>query len=349
MPLLFCNIAWMDHYSGRDPNDPPKGGGGFPVSEGYCGEELNFVACEDGYVYGHFETIKGEEDRQVNIERLGAGRDDDFLDGVDIVWTAPVGGNDPRCVVGWYRNARIYRPRQMFNDQYPSAQHMVDEIKSFRVRAKVEDVRLLPFSERDKTLERGPGWSGQTSWWYAEDSTNQRARNFVRSVKRLLDGAPNSNGRKRPVNRRRGRAGEAASSAYSRYVREYEAIVNPRHNELQNRFKACLKKLFPDGVFPQSFRDDLRYIDDKGEDVMAEIKPTEPATVRFAIRAAIGQLLDYRQHQCWTGKQLIVVETEVKNADDRALAFDNGFGLAWPNESDGFTFAWPRARAKTKT
>ncbi|GLR60570.1 hypothetical protein [Rhizobium indigoferae] len=63
-------------------------GRGFPRTQGYCGEELNFVGCEDGYVYGHFETIKGDVDRQVNIERLGAQRRANFLDGVDVVWAA---------------------------------------------------------------------------------------------------------------------------------------------------------------------------------------------------------------------------------------------------------------------
>ncbi|ARQ13114.1 hypothetical protein NXC12_PD00001 (plasmid) [Rhizobium etli] len=50
MPMLFFTISWMKNYAGRDPKDPPKGGGGFPRSQRYCGEELNFVGCEDGYV-----------------------------------------------------------------------------------------------------------------------------------------------------------------------------------------------------------------------------------------------------------------------------------------------------------
>lgn len=83
MALLFCNIAWMQFYGGRNVSDPPLGGGGFPRREGYCGEELNFVGCDDGYVYGHFETIKGDKDRQVNIQRLGASRHADYIDGVD--------------------------------------------------------------------------------------------------------------------------------------------------------------------------------------------------------------------------------------------------------------------------
>lgn len=105
MPILFCNISWMEHYAGRTRKDPPLGGGGFPVTEGYCGEECNFVPCEDGFVYGHFETIKGEVDRQIRIERLGANRDDAQIDGVDVVWTAPREGRDPRTVVGWPHTA----------------------------------------------------------------------------------------------------------------------------------------------------------------------------------------------------------------------------------------------------
>lgn len=73
---------------------------------------------------------------------------------------------------------------------------------------------------------------------------------------------------------------------------------------------------------------------------MVEVKPTNPANLRYAIRAAIGQLLDYRQREGWIGPQLIVVEDKVHRADDLSLAFDNGFGLAWPKEN-GFEIVWP--------
>lgn len=106
MPVLFCNIAWMKDYAGRSTDDPPLGGGSFPNREGFCGEECNFVEADDGYVYGHFETM----DRQVRLQRLGADKSDDFVDGVDIVWTAPEEGRDPRMVIGWYRDARALSP-----------------------------------------------------------------------------------------------------------------------------------------------------------------------------------------------------------------------------------------------
>lgn len=104
---------------------------------------------------------------------MGASKSAEFIDGVDVVWTAPVDGNEPRCVIGWYENARVYRDRQRFNGIYPSGQHDLDEILSFRVRARAEDVHLIPLSKRDERLylQRGKGWSGQASWWYADDTT----------------------------------------------------------------------------------------------------------------------------------------------------------------------------------
>lgn len=48
---------------------------------------------------------------------------------------------------------------------------------------------------------------------------------------------------------------------------------------------------------PNVERVDIRYNDVRLGPVLAEIKPADPQTVRFAIRAAIGQLLDSRQKQ----------------------------------------------------
>lgn len=39
-------------------------------------------------------------------------------------------------------------------------------------------------------LSRGEGWSGQTSWWYAEETTNREARKFVGEVVAVINGQP---------------------------------------------------------------------------------------------------------------------------------------------------------------
>lgn len=343
MPLLFCNTAWMNKYGGRSAEDPPKGGGGYVVEHGRGGEECNFVACEDGYVYGHFETYKGDLDRQVMLERLGASKRDDYLDGVDIVWTAPTQGSDPRAVIGWSRNSRLYRRRQRFNDYYPSDQHRKDKIESFMVRSKVKDVVLLRPEKRNMKLQRGAGWSGEVSWWYADDTKNPAAKRFVSLVRATMRGLDHKDASivLTKTLGSKGRAGAASAVGYRRYVGEHEVQISPRHNNLQQAFKMFLCKNFPKVIFPACFRDDLRYAVTQEYEVMVEVKPCDFSTVRFAIRAAIGQLLDYKQHQGWTGKQLILVETVVGNVEDRLLALDNGFGLAWPEEKGRFRIIWP--------
>lgn len=351
MPVLFCNVSWMKRYAGRDANDPPLGGGSFPQTQGYCGEECNFVPCEDGFVYGHFETLKNHFDRQVRLERLGAGKRDELLDGVDIVWTAPWEGNDPRVVVGWSRNARLYRWRQHFETGYPSDRHREAEIDNYRVKARVEDVvRLAPAQRQAFTLRRGTaGWSGQASWWYADDTHDPEAAELVAAVTAAMgDGshAPLRAPRKgvgggKGGSGTKGRAGAAASDPYLRYVIAYEAKIHPKHHKLQAAFKAHLRRYYKAVNFPPCYRDDLRYVVDGQPAVMAEIKPAETADLRFAIRTAMGQLLDYGEQQQWRGRRLIVVGSAVRNADDRRLALGNGFGLAWPDAERGFEILWP--------
>ncbi|WP_448662821.1 hypothetical protein ACG3SL_19600 [Sphingomonas sp. CJ20] len=345
MPILFCNVAWMDDYAGRDPNDPPLGGGGFPRAEGYCGEECNFLVGDDGMVYGHFEISKNGVDRQVKLERLGASRTDDYLDNVDIVWTAPLRGRDPRVVVGWYRGARLYRERQAFDEEFPSARHRKDQIGSYQVKARAADVVLIPPRDRDLQLRRGRGWSGQVSWWYAEDSTDPDAIAFLAAVRAKMDGeavAPiHAQGNRRGRGGRGGRAGPAPSEPHRRYLRKFEVEVHPRHHELETRFKAYLRAKHARIEFPECYRDDLRYTVEGEVPVMVEVKPTDQGSQRYAIRTAIGQLLDYRQHQLWNGRQLIVVENPVDGTDDLALALDNGFGIAWPKGKKGFVIRWP--------
>lgn len=350
MPVLFCNISWMKRYAGRDEDDPPLGGGGFPITEGYCGEECNFVSADDGFVYGHFETIKRDVDRKVSIERLGADRSDQVINGVDIIWTAPEEGHDPRIVVGWYRDAQLYRARQRYNKDEPSARHRNDEIKSYMVRARAENAYLIPPEERRLRLQRGKGWSGQASWWYAEETADPRARAFVRKVLTYVNRQSDRTEwtpRGGWGGKRAGRAGAATSTAYMRYVREYEVKVHPQHDRLHKRFVAFLRKRHSQVEFPDCFRDDLRYVVEGEQAVMVEIKPADPATVRYAIRTAVGQLLDYRQQQDWNGRQMILVGAEVSRDDDLRLAIDNGFGLAWPVGTGQFEVHWPGSRRKS--
>jgi 5-methylcytosine-specific restriction endonuclease McrA len=100
-PVLFCRIGWCTQYDGSE--DPIRGGAG----GGNDHERANFKPFK-GTCYGCFTS---KPHRTVYIEKLGAARRADSVPGVLVVFfaTRPKGG---QVVVGWYRNATVYRKLQ---------------------------------------------------------------------------------------------------------------------------------------------------------------------------------------------------------------------------------------------
>jgi hypothetical protein len=83
--------------------------------------------------------------------------------------------------------------------------------------------------------------------------------------------------------------GNSASTAIDpviRYMQRYEIVVSPLHHRLQSDFMAYLKKTGIAGEANVACVD-LRYSDPRRGTVLVEVKPTEPATVRYAIRTAM--------------------------------------------------------------
>ncbi|MER8785513.1 hypothetical protein [Mesorhizobium sp. M0768] len=147
--------------------------------------------------------------------------------------------------------------------------------------------------------------------------------------------------RNAPPPRGKGRkSAGTATDPYTRYLQENEFQITPKHHHLQSAFEAFLKASNATQVVPNMEWVDVRYHDAQFGPVLAEIKPTDPLTIRFAIRAAIGQLLDYHQKQEGNPRLLVVTDCRPSNPDDLALATDNGFGLAW-RDGKKFEFRWP--------
>ena len=185
MPKLFCHIAWMREYKGHHridgQIDQPERGGRYVVENGEAFECCNFLPDENGMVYGHVETWKGDEDgfdAQIRIENLGANEGAPHIDGTDVIWTATHDTGGKR-VVGWYRNARVYRERQT-HKQYPTVQHETDGVNSYRITAKQEDVTLIAENNR-MTFNPNKvksGWPGQNSIFYPSNYVNNEELNL---------------------------------------------------------------------------------------------------------------------------------------------------------------------------
>jgi hypothetical protein len=342
--IIFCNIGWMSWYKGL-AKQPDKiiGGGSYVRKNGFGGEVCNFLPCDDSNVYGHVESIQGKIDRQICIENLGGLPKVDSLSGVTLVWMATHPTEGGRRVVGWYQNATIFRYRQHF-DYFPSGQHKKDEIGSFRVHALAKNSCILNVDERILSMPKGKGWLGQTPWWSPENSSLEGVSEFIQSVRLLISNKCNAvNVSEEKGRKRRGaKSPDAAKDPYLRYVHEYEIIISPKHNKLQKRFETFLEESGATEIQPNCASVDIQYLDSRGGHILAEIKPCEKESARFAIRTATGQLLDYQQRA--KGEQSLLIVIEVRpTKEDRLLATSNGFGIAYPHKS-GFTFVWPNSK-----
>lgn len=205
MPLLFCNIAWMSNYKGQydhDGNiiDKPERGGEYVQENGEAHESCNFLPDSSGLVYGHVETWRGNNetgrDTEIKIENLGASKRDLYIDGIDVIWisTHEKGG---KRVVGWYKNARVYRARQSHGAEFATEQHERDNIHTYRIVARYEDVFLINEGERSLILDPNKnrtGWPGRSSVFYPSNHEhNEELMVFIENLREaMLSGISNN-------------------------------------------------------------------------------------------------------------------------------------------------------------
>jgi hypothetical protein len=126
----------MKYYKGADSHDKPFNGGSFIKEEGYGFEDYNFFVRDipDGltddsgsvaggdYCLGFVETKRTNpiKSNQLHIEKIrGVGegfKNEPFVTGVTVVWcaTSDLKGTQ---VVGWYKNATVFRKYQEFYDE----------------------------------------------------------------------------------------------------------------------------------------------------------------------------------------------------------------------------------------
>ncbi len=156
---IFLRTAWMKHYKGVTDDDIPTGAGSYVEENHNGGEVYNFYPIGRNY-YGYVRIQNG---RSLRIEKLGSGRDDDFIDDVSVILFAKNPETGGQYIIGWYLHARLFRSVQTIsNNKFPDR-------KSYMVKAEVVNSYLVPEDARIKLVE-GPG---QTNAWYVEDYVDQ--------------------------------------------------------------------------------------------------------------------------------------------------------------------------------
>jgi len=178
----------MERYQGLRSGDQISGGGAYVKQNGMGHEVCNFCS-ENGASYGYVQA----PGKQINLKRIGANGDDDFIEGATIVWTAtrPSGGT---VIVGWYKNATVYRNLQQFK-KAPVAQSE-NGVEGYWIKAPFDKATLLSVDARTFEIPRQvKGGMGQSLIWYADSPESVP---LVEKVRALIENRyePKPNGLK---------------------------------------------------------------------------------------------------------------------------------------------------------
>jgi len=140
MKLIMCNVAWMQDYKGISESDYPINGGEFIAENGYGHEVINFKK-NGRYTFGYVQARQGT----IDISRLDKNAND-YVDDVLVVWRAR--SSEGAVIIGWYKNARVYRKEQSPNDERVFDYDGEIHHPGWHIRAAYSDITLVPASER---------------------------------------------------------------------------------------------------------------------------------------------------------------------------------------------------------
>lgn len=180
MAIVFCNVGWMKQYDGIDGDSIQRGGS---YNKDAIGHEVCNFSIINGKVYGYVQPTG-----QIKVEKLGASKKGEYAEGVTVIWTAgPKSGGT--AVVGWYKNATVYRDPQPINN--PTTLQKKNGLDSYWISASAADATLLPVDKRDLMIPRAiKGGIGQSNVWYAD---KPESAEIVARVLRLIESGADIN------------------------------------------------------------------------------------------------------------------------------------------------------------
>jgi hypothetical protein len=156
MKILYCNVTEMNEYNGV-ANDEYHGGGS------YCKEnvplEVNNFTSHNGKYYGFVQSTNDTIDISRNF---GAPKDAVSTDGVLVVWVC-----NQSKIVGFYKNATVFRKKQPFTDSIASERVKVENA-GYNITS--DEVILIPTDKRTHHLTRK---MGECNIWYGDEKNNR--------------------------------------------------------------------------------------------------------------------------------------------------------------------------------
>lgn len=159
--ILFANIGWMTHYCGLNPSDTITGGGSYKDDDKH--ETYNFQNL-DGWCYGFVQPVRWGSICLENIDP-DISHDSESIDDVLVIWTARRPDSGGTYIVGWYKQAVVYR-------KWKNSGRKERSNYPYNIKARYEDCTLLQKRDRTYLVPRArkgenEGFMGQSNVWYA--------------------------------------------------------------------------------------------------------------------------------------------------------------------------------------
>lgn len=172
MRILYCRIGWAECYNGNIM-DIPKNGGSFNNDD--IGHEFYNFSCYNGKYYGFFQ-LNGTN---IHIDRISKEEADEYIDNVLVIWLATNPKNGGTRIVGWYKNARVYKniqkvPYNVFEQREHKYDKKGNRYDDFFICSNNASI-ILPVEKRNKIISK----MGQQSIWYGDDETNKEVLKYI--------------------------------------------------------------------------------------------------------------------------------------------------------------------------
>lgn len=202
-PIIFVRIADMKYYKGITEQDVPNNGGSYVNETQEAGECYNYdaVTFDDNkeYCLG-FAMITGgriDKEPQLHIERMAGcqlAKKEEKITDATVVWVSKARNSQTMRVVGFYKNATVYR-------QYQYAEFDTGYVQAYNFIAEKKDCVLLPYTERhgnskwyvpSSQRNNSTFGFGRANIWYAGSDTEDAGE--IAYVERMIESIENYQG-----------------------------------------------------------------------------------------------------------------------------------------------------------
>lgn len=170
MKILFCRTGWNKKYNGDLTNDPLINGGSYNKEKvGY--EAYNFKKFAGKY-YGFIEPMGS-----IHLEKISSeAKKSDYLEGVLIIWFATKPKTGGQYVVGWYKNATVYRQKLNIPNTEIFKERLEKGLNLYNIES--DNAFLLDESMRNFKIKG----AGQNPLWYQSEAIREDVVKYIKDI-----------------------------------------------------------------------------------------------------------------------------------------------------------------------